>query len=189
MPSISPLKELDEQLYTAFEKLFLSDHAQDEYEHWVRDAPKIPFVFRQLTGINLCDPTQCSQIVFPPLQLAKRAIDFYMSHVVFPEEMKEFPHKLSSSGWDIARTKGHPTTGFSGTNDSVVAINKEISLDTLSLADFKLHLRPGYGRNGRVIYTPTRGETTSTPGSRYRSNEGVRAYVPETNGTSHRGAM
>jgi hypothetical protein len=41
-----------------------------------------------------------------------------MSHVVFPSEMKEFPHKLSSSGWNIARTKVHPTTGFSGTNDS-----------------------------------------------------------------------
>ena len=108
----------DEQLYTAYEKLFLSDHAQDEYEHWVRDAPKLPFAFRQLTGINLCDPTQCSQMVFPPLRLAKGAIDFYMSHIVFPKEMKEFPHKLSSSGWDIARTKGHPTTGFSGTNDS-----------------------------------------------------------------------
>lgn len=32
--------------------------------------------------------------------------------------MKEFPKKLSSSGWDIAREKKHPTTGFSGTNDS-----------------------------------------------------------------------
>ena len=108
----------DEQLYTAFEKLFLSDHAQDEYEYWVQDAPNLPFAFRQLTGINLSDPTQCSQMVFPPLRLAKGAINFYMSHIVFPKEMKEFPHKLSSSGWDIARTKVHPTTGFSGTNDS-----------------------------------------------------------------------
>lgn len=32
--------------------------------------------------------------------------------------MKEFPHKLSASGWDIGQTKTHPTTGFSGTNDS-----------------------------------------------------------------------
>ena len=108
----------DEQLYTAFEKLFLSDHAQDEYEYWVQDAPKLPPAFRQLTGINLSDHTQCLQMVFPPLRVAKGAIDFYMSHIVFPKEMKEFPHKLSSSGWDIARTKGHPTTGFSGTNDS-----------------------------------------------------------------------
>ena len=38
--------------------------------------------------------------------------------MVFSREMKEFPHKLSSSGWDIARVKRNPTTEFSGTNDS-----------------------------------------------------------------------
>ncbi len=117
----------DEQLYTAFEKLLLSDHAQEEYEDWVKDAPELPFAFRQLTGINLSDPAQCSQMVFPPLRLAKGAIDFYMSRIVFPKEMKEFPQKLSSSGWDIARTKVHPTTGFSGTNDSRYALPLSIS--------------------------------------------------------------
>ena len=108
----------DEQLHTAFGKLLLSDHAQEEYELWVQDASELPLAFRQLTGINLSDPVQCSRMVFPPLRFAKGAIDFYMSRIVFPREMKEFPHKLSSSGWDIARTKVHPTTGFSGTNDS-----------------------------------------------------------------------
>ena len=108
----------EEQLHTAFEKLLLSDHAQEEYERWVRDAAELPVAFRQLTSINLSDPAQFSQVVFPPLRLAKGVIDFYMSLIVFPKEMKEFPHKLSSSGWDIARTKVHPTTGFSGTNDS-----------------------------------------------------------------------
>ena len=108
----------DEQLRTAFEKLFLSDHAQEEYELWVQDSPGLPSAFRQLTGINLLDLEQCSQRVFPSIRFAKGAIDFYMSQIVFPKEMKEFPHKLSSSGWDIARTKVHPTTGFSGTNDS-----------------------------------------------------------------------
>ncbi len=86
------------QLYTAFEKLLLSDHAQEEYERWVQDAPELPFAFRKLSGINLCDPEQCSQTVFPSLRLAKGAIEFYLSRVVFPKEMKEFSHKLSSSG-------------------------------------------------------------------------------------------
>ncbi len=117
----------DEQLYTAFEKLLSSDHAQEEYERWVQDAPELPFAFRQLTGINLSDPAQCSQMVFPSLRLAKGAIDFYMSRIVFPKEMKEFPHKLSSSGWDIARVKVHPTTGFSGTNDSRYILPLSIS--------------------------------------------------------------
>jgi hypothetical protein len=41
-----------------------------------------------------------------------------MSIIVFLAEMKEFPYKLSSSGWDIAREKTYPTTGFSRTNNS-----------------------------------------------------------------------
>lgn len=32
--------------------------------------------------------------------------------------MKEFPYKLSASGWDIGRKKSHPLIEFSGTNDS-----------------------------------------------------------------------
>ena len=87
----------EQQLHTAFEKLLLSDHAQKEFERWVQDAPELPSEFRQLTSMNLSDPGQCSQIVFPPLRLAKGAIDFYISQIVFPKEMKEFPHKLSSS--------------------------------------------------------------------------------------------
>lgn len=108
----------DTQLYDAFEKLLLSDNAQEEYEGWIEGASELPMEFRQLTGINLSDSTQCSQKVFPLLRFAKGAIDFYVSRIVFPKDMKEFPHKLSSSGWDIARQKAHPTTGFSGTNDS-----------------------------------------------------------------------
>ncbi|KAH7413550.1 hypothetical protein DE146DRAFT_761789 [Phaeosphaeria sp. MPI-PUGE-AT-0046c] len=45
-------------------------------------------------------------------------INYFLAHVVFPKEMKEFPHKLSASGWDIGQVKSYPTTGFSGTNDS-----------------------------------------------------------------------
>jgi len=32
--------------------------------------------------------------------------------------MREFPLKLSASGWDLGKTKRHPLTGFSGTTDS-----------------------------------------------------------------------
>ncbi|EFR01627.1 hypothetical protein MGYG_04630 [Nannizzia gypsea CBS 118893] len=108
----------DEQLRLSFEKLLLSDHAQEEYDAWVQDAPTLPLSYRQLRGINLSDGDQCSLHVFPSLRFAKGVIDFYMSNIVFPKDMKQFPYKLSSSGWDIARKKAFPTTGFSGTNDS-----------------------------------------------------------------------
>lgn len=108
----------DEEIRASFEALLPSDHAKEEYDRWVRDAPSLASHFKHLTGINLSNPSQCSREVFPPLRFAKSMIDFYLSTIVFPAEMKEFSHKLSASGWDISREKIHPTTGFSGTNDS-----------------------------------------------------------------------
>jgi hypothetical protein len=71
-----------------------------------------------LSGINLKDRVQCIERVFPSLRYAKNIIDYFLTHLVFPKEMSEFPHKLSASGWDIGQFKTHPASGFSGTNDS-----------------------------------------------------------------------
>ncbi|KAI9781455.1 MAG: hypothetical protein M1816_002376 [Peltula sp. TS41687] len=98
----------DKQLQLSFVKLLVCDHAEEEYDSW------------------------CSQQVFPLLRFAKGAIDFYMSQVVFPKEMKEFPHQLSALGWDIAREKIQPTTGFNGTNDS--SLNAEYLLKIITEA-------------------------------------------------------
>lgn len=125
----------NEQLYVSFETLVLWDNAEGEYERWVQYAPELPSTFRKLRGINLSDSMQCTQQVFPFLRLAKSVIDFYLSETVFPKEMKEFPHKLSASGWDIARKKANPTTGFSGTNDS-----RYILPLTISQCDFPQQL-------------------------------------------------
>ena len=61
---------------------------------------------------------QCEDVIFTALRFSKHTIDFYLSRVVFPREMKQFPYKLSASGWDLAKQKRQPLTGFSGTNDS-----------------------------------------------------------------------
>lgn len=68
--------------------------------------------------MNTEDKDQCTNDVFPHLWLSKAVTDYFLGHVVYPKEMKEFPSKLSSSGWDLGEKKVHPTTGFSGTNDS-----------------------------------------------------------------------
>jgi hypothetical protein len=108
----------DRQIFASFEELLQSDHAEEEYREWIRHIEELPIVFQHLSGANLSNALQCERELFPRLKFSKGLIDFYTSHLVFPKEMKEFPHKLSSSGWDIGRDKGHPTTGFSGTNDS-----------------------------------------------------------------------
>ncbi|KAK2813760.1 hypothetical protein FQN50_000158 [Emmonsiellopsis sp. PD_5] len=123
----------DAQLKTAFDKLFLGDNSQAEYDVWIRHAPALPKIFQKVTGVNLQDLQQCTQELYPHLRYSKGVIDYYLCQVVFPKEMKEFPDKLSSSGWNIGREKARPMTGFSGTNDSQYLL--PLSVHQCNLAD------------------------------------------------------
>ena len=134
----------NDDLFLAFAHLLKSDQADDEYQAWVNDAPALPPAFRQLVGINLKDRFQCIKDIFPSFKYAKSVVDYFLAHIVFPKEIKEFPHKLSASGWDIGQvkqrantpfTKGHPTTGFSGTNDSRKVL--PLSVEHLDLPEQK----------------------------------------------------
>lgn len=117
----------DEQLFICVEHLLALDFCEEEYARWVSDAPRLDKQFRTHHGINLRNQTECTEKVFPNIRLAKAVIDFYLVHFVFPKELKEYPNKLSASGWDIACTKRHPTTGFSGTNDSRYVLPLSVS--------------------------------------------------------------
>jgi len=108
----------DQVLFDTFAHLEKSDRADVEYREWVRWAGVLPEAFQHLAGVNIKDRHQCITDVFPSLRYSKGTIDYFLSHIVFPKAMKEFPHKLTASGWDLGAVKSHPTTGFSGTNDS-----------------------------------------------------------------------
>ncbi|KAI8168225.1 hypothetical protein K4K49_009930 [Colletotrichum sp. SAR 10_70] len=108
----------DDDIFLSFRHLVRSDQSDMEYDVWVADSNGLPLAFHQLTGVNLKDYQLCTEVLFPCLRYAKSVIDYFLAHIVFPKELKEFPHKLSASGWDIGEVKPHPTTGFSGTNDS-----------------------------------------------------------------------
>ncbi|KAL4749322.1 hypothetical protein BDW72DRAFT_214126 [Aspergillus terricola var. indicus] len=125
----------DDDLIAAFNHLLKSDQADTEYQAWVDDAPGLSDAYRQLGGINLQDRHHCIEHVFPKLRFSKGAIDYFLAHLVFPREMKEFPHKLSASGWDIGEVKSHPTAGFSGTNDSRITL--PLSVTQLDLPEQK----------------------------------------------------
>ncbi|KAL3475090.1 hypothetical protein BJX99DRAFT_259703 [Aspergillus californicus] len=105
-------------LFLAFNHLVKSDQADMEYQLWVDDAPTLPHEYHQLVGLNLDDQDHCMNHIFPVLRFAKATIDYFLDKVVFAREIKEFPDKLSTSGWDIGEIKTNPTVGFSGTNDS-----------------------------------------------------------------------
>ncbi|KAL7940490.1 hypothetical protein V8C42DRAFT_362285 [Trichoderma barbatum] len=108
----------NDELFETLDLLIRSDNADLEYDAWVKTAPQLPHAFRQLTGINIRDRAQCVDCIFPMLRYSKGAIDYFLSRMVFSKELREFPHKLSSSGWDLGKRKTNLTTGFSGTNDS-----------------------------------------------------------------------
>ncbi|KAK1760199.1 hypothetical protein QBC47DRAFT_427171 [Echria macrotheca] len=108
----------DGELYQALEILSLFDQGDQEFQLWIVGAWGLPSTLRHLSAVNVKDKKQCETVLFPAIRFQKAAIDFYLSNVVFSKEMKEFPWKLSASGWDLARRKPFPLTGFSGTNDS-----------------------------------------------------------------------
>ncbi|KAK4238611.1 hypothetical protein C8A03DRAFT_33363 [Achaetomium macrosporum] len=108
----------DNELRTCLEALSKSDQAEQEYSRWAAASPRLPSSLSHFSGVNLEDSVLCKQSIFPAVRYAKPAIDFYLATVVFPKEMREFPSKLSASGWDLGKATQHPLTGFSGTTDS-----------------------------------------------------------------------
>ncbi|KAG6334371.1 hypothetical protein ID866_4722 [Astraeus odoratus] len=112
-----------EQLKVCFERLLQLDDPTQEYKLW---SP-VPDCLSQLSGININSSEQWRDYLVPAFSHNKATIDFYLSQVVFPREAKEFPFKLSCSGWDLAEEKTHVTTGFSGTNDGRYLLPTSIS--------------------------------------------------------------
>lgn len=108
----------DDQMFEAFEALLASDQSALIYSEWVDKALGLDVSYRFLQNINIKDRAQCIGHVFPHLRHVKSVIDYYLSELVFPKEMRQFPKKLSASGWDLAKQKARPLTGFSGTCDS-----------------------------------------------------------------------
>ncbi|KAJ9617111.1 hypothetical protein H2200_000832 [Cladophialophora chaetospira] len=92
----------------------------DAYAQWVRKS-KVPAKFRTVTAVNLED-VSCVEELHKQLKYNSELIKFFLRHVVYPSEAKEFQFKLSTSAWDLCRNDKVVTVGFSGTNDSHVPI-------------------------------------------------------------------
>ncbi|QRW06903.1 kinase-like protein [Ceratobasidium sp. AG-Ba] len=107
-----------DQLRTCFELLFKLDNPDVEYDQWVHRNKQTPASLRLLKGVNLKDHEQFTNQIVPTFSYNAAVVNFFLSWVVFPKEAKQFPHKLSTSGWDLAEVKANATTGFSGTNDN-----------------------------------------------------------------------
>ncbi|KAG6899348.1 hypothetical protein C0993_011064, partial [Termitomyces sp. T159_Od127] len=126
----------EEQLGQCFELLFKHDDPPLEYNQWVSGHKNVPPPFRDIRSVNLDDEHQRKMILGPLFRKNKAVIDFYLSNLVFPRYAKQFPKKLSTSAWDLAETKSHTTTGFSGTNDNRYLLPTSIQQDDTLVGDY-----------------------------------------------------
>ena len=78
----------NDDLFMSFSHLIRSDQADTEYQGWVADSPDLAASFHRLTGVNIKDREQMTRQIFPHVRYAKSAIDYFLSHLVFPKEMK-----------------------------------------------------------------------------------------------------
>lgn len=111
----------DEQLTQTFKLLSVSQDANGIYQKWAESVSHelIDVSIRSYTGVNLSDPQQREEKLFPVYRFNMHVIDYFLSKVVFPREAKTFEKKLMCTAWDLCSDHmQHPVTGFSGTNDT-----------------------------------------------------------------------
>ena len=138
-----------------------------EYDHWVGLGTDLPVELRQFNGVNTDDETQVDGLLVPSFSRNKGAVDFYLSQVVFPRAVREFPSKLPTSAWDLVENKKNITTGFSGTNDSRYLLPTSITQED---PDFVL------GTNALVLQNLLRSENDHY--ECFGEVNGVRESVP-----------
>ena len=102
----------EEQLKVSLEMLLKQDDPSVDYDLWVRESgAAVPENLRTLNGVNIKSSEQWNELLVPLFSRNLATVDFYLSSVVFPREAKEFPSKLSCSGWDLAEKSGRLLTG------------------------------------------------------------------------------
>ncbi|KZV61296.1 hypothetical protein PENSPDRAFT_693529 [Peniophora sp. CONT] len=116
------------QVMQCFSHLLALDDPQRVYGEWVEaGGSDIPAAIRDLPGVNLEDEEHIETMLVPTFSSNQVVINFYLAHVVFPREAREFPQKLGTSAWDLAESKPQVTTGFSGTKDNRFLLPSSIS--------------------------------------------------------------
>jgi hypothetical protein len=85
-------------LFDTLTHVLNSDQSDIHYNKFVHTASSsLPAAFRSLSRVSIRDQYQCITEVFPALQYSKNAVNYYLTHLVFPKQCKQFPQKLSAS--------------------------------------------------------------------------------------------
>ncbi|KAM3489888.1 hypothetical protein MY3957_006831 [Beauveria namnaoensis] len=98
------------------EHMLTSDDGHDVYGLWFKNS-RMPVQLQILKAVNLQDDKQFHELFFPNIRYSIKAINHFLSRLVFPTELGAFSQHMAASGWDLAEVTAHSTTGFSGTTD------------------------------------------------------------------------
>jgi hypothetical protein len=118
----------EEQLRLSFEMLLRQDDPSLDYDFWVRECPAVPECLQTFSGVNIKSSEQWNEFLFPLFRQNRATVDFYLSSVVFPKEAKEFPSKLSCSGWDLAEKKERLLTGMSRIRSTIAELADSVTM-------------------------------------------------------------
>ncbi|OAA53732.1 hypothetical protein ISF_08671 [Cordyceps fumosorosea ARSEF 2679] len=113
------------------EHMCAADDGHDVYKLWIRDSRMLSGL-PELNVINLQDEKQFQQRVFPNLRYSVKAINYFLSRLVFPTELIAFTQHMAASGWDLAEKMPHPKTGFSGTADQCALLPLDMKQQNLA---------------------------------------------------------
>ena len=92
-----------------------------EYQSWIdlntKEEMQRSEIGTDCNSINLGDSMQMKKLA-EFFRFNTATINFWLNKFVFPTETRQFPYKLVSSAWDLAKDQLQPVRGFSGTKDS-----------------------------------------------------------------------
>ena len=132
-----------------------------EYQSWIDQNTKEEISLNKITtdckAINLGDSSQIQKLA-KFFRFNTATIHFWLNKFVFPKETRQFPFKLVSSAWDLAKDQSQPMRGFSGTKDSCRLLplgTKLSSLPQLESTDGDVLARVTAKENRRVFQLPS----------------------------------
>lgn len=94
----------DDQLKQTFNILSVSQDAAGIYQKWADSVfdqcpDLIDVSIKTYSGVNLSDPQQREEKLFPVFRFNMHVIDYFLSCVVFPREAKTFEKKMMCTAW------------------------------------------------------------------------------------------
>lgn len=112
------------QFQQGLQHVLTCEDPASQYERWISQCESLPEDLRHWNVINLEDEEQ-SRDLWKHLHRTQAVVNHFLNTFVFPVHARQFSVKLQASAWDIPlpsspAQRGVKTTGFSGTNDSLL---------------------------------------------------------------------